>query len=123
EVDLVPHGGNDGDARARDRARDHLLVERPEVLERPPAASDDDDVETAEPVQVRDSRRDLARGPVALHADRPHDDAAERPALAEDGPHVVDRRAPERGDDADRAWKPGKRPLPLRREQPFRAEA
>ena len=98
----MAHRGDDRDGGGGDRPRSDLLIKCPQVLERAAAAPDDQDVEAAQPVQVLDPGRHLSPRARALHAHRPHDDAARGPAPPEHRPHVVDHGAAERGDDADR---------------------
>src|SRR6266481_3477896 len=52
EIDLVADRGDDGQSGSDDGARDTLLVERPEVLERAAAAADDQHLERGVGVQV-----------------------------------------------------------------------
>ena len=49
-----------GTGRRRDRARDDLLVERPEILDRPAAAPDDDDVDARHARDLRASARAIS---------------------------------------------------------------
>ena len=46
---LVADRRNDRHRRGRNRARDDLLVERPQILDRSAAAADDDDVDAGAP--------------------------------------------------------------------------
>src|SRR5436309_22283 len=63
-------GGNHRHRRRRDRARDDLLVERPEVFDRSAAAADDHDVDARDPADRTKRARNLAGGPVSLHTRR-----------------------------------------------------
>ena len=61
DVGLVADGGDRRHRAAGDRARDDLLVERPEILDRAAAAADDDDVDAAGPGDGADAARDVER--------------------------------------------------------------
>ena len=104
-VGLVPDGRDDRNGASRDRAHRRLLVEAPQVLERAAAAGHDQDVRPrrrslrSKRVEAVDRRRDLGRRGLALHADRPHDDA-DRETVLEPMQNVADDRAGGRGDDA-----------------------
>src|SRR5207245_8712112 len=111
EVDLVADAGDHRGLRGDDRARDDLLVEGPEVLERAAAPADDDHVDVAERVQVGDAVGDLAGGALTLDPDGPDDDVKVAEAAADDAQHVADGGAGRRGDDADLPRKLRERPL------------
>jgi len=51
----VPHGGDDGNARGGNRARQTLIVESEQIFEGAAAASYDDDVDVPVPVEVTDA--------------------------------------------------------------------
>ena len=57
EVGLVADRGDHRNAAGVDRARDRLLVERPQILQRAAAARDDDDVDVGDRLQLADARR------------------------------------------------------------------
>ena len=75
DVDLVPDRRYDRHPARRDRARDDLVVERPEVLDRAPAPADDHDVDGRERCELADARGDLALGTRTLNAHRTNHDA------------------------------------------------
>ena len=109
-----------GTGERGDRARDDLLVERPEILDRSAAAADDDDVDAVDARRsLCSAARDLERRALALHARRTDDEVRVGVAPAEHLDDVADRRAVERGDDADLARQRRQRPLARGVEQPF----
>ena len=120
EVDLVPDAADHGDGRGDDGARQALVVERPQILERAAAAGEDQHVAFGAPAGELERRDDLRGRLRALH--RPPDRSA--PAAGGKAPrqHVQDvahRRAGGRGDDADAPRQGGQRALALGREQAF----
>ena len=109
-----------GTGDARDRARDDLLVERPEILDRSAAAADDDDVDAGHACDRRAAPRAISRRrALALHARRADHEVRVRVAPPQHLDDVADRRAVERRDDADLARQRRQRPLARRVEQPF----
>ncbi len=62
DVGFVADRRDDRHRRQRDRARDDLLVERPEILDRAAAAADDDDVDAGHAAD-RPQRRARSRAP------------------------------------------------------------
>ena len=122
EVGLVPDGGDYRDRARRNRACHDLFVERPEILDRPASAPDDDDVHTGYARDGLQPARHVGGGAVSLHAGGPDDEVRVRIARVEHGHDVAHGGAIERGDDADLARQEGKRALPCRRKQAFRFE-
>ena len=61
EVGLVADGGNDWEGRGGDGIGEEFAVERCKVFERSAATGNDDEVDFACAVEVRDSRRDFGR--------------------------------------------------------------
>ena len=112
-----------GTGDARDRARDDLFVERPEILDRAAAAADDDDVDAG---HARDRpaapRAISSAAPSPCTRAGPNDEVRVRVAAAQHLDDVANRRAVERGDDADLARQRRQRPLARRVEQPFRLQ-
>ena len=80
-----------GSADACTAARDDLLVERPQVLDRPAAARDDQHVDFGARVGDADGLGDLGRGAGALHGGRIEDHARGGPAPAQRGQDVAQR--------------------------------
>ena len=70
DVGLVSDGGNHRNRRQRDRARDHFLVERPQVFDGAAAAADDDDVDARHAPDRPQAAGDLERRAFALDARR-----------------------------------------------------
>ncbi len=112
-----------GTGQRRDRPRHDLLVERPQVFDRSAAAPDDDDVDAFDAPDVAERAGDVGRGAVALDARRRDDHVRVRIPPAEHLEDVADRRAVERGDDADLARQRRQRPLARRVEQPLGLQA
>ena len=120
DVDLVSDRGNHRHRGRRDRPRQDLLVERPEILDRSAAASDDHHV------HARDARDRLAapgRCPSPAPSPCTRTGRITRCALGCRRPRTLmmslQRRAVERGDDADLAGQGGKRALARRGEEPL----
>ena len=107
-VRLVPHGRDDRDGRRRHDARQALVVEAPQVLDRAAAPRHDQQVgagDGAVPghgVEAANGVPDLATGGVALDHDWPDDDPA-GPALGDPVQDVANDGAGRAGDNADRA--------------------
>ena len=103
-------------------ADDLFLVERPQVLDRPAAARDDQEVGARfDRRETADRRRDLRRRALALDRHRPQDHPR-RAAVLEPVEDVADHRAGRRGDDSDDPRQERQPALSLRREQSFRGE-
>ena len=108
-----------GTGHAGDGARDDLLVEGPEILDRSAAAPDDDDVD------ARHATDRAKRAAISAAAPSPCTRVGRitRCALGwrrrEHLDDVAERRAVERRDDADLARQRGQRPFARRVEQPF----
>ena len=104
EVGLVADAGHDRHARLEHGARDDLLVERPQVLDRAAAAATISTSTSARAFAGADRRRDLLRGALALHGGRIED---RRARAGQRRASVVrmsrQRRGARRRDDADRA--------------------
>ncbi len=67
DIDLVADGTDHRNRRSGDRAREHLLVERPQVLRRAAAPSDDDDVRETAVADRAQCAGEVAGGVLALH--------------------------------------------------------
>ena len=117
EVHLVADRRDHRDLGGGDRAGQHLVVERPQVLERAAPPSHDDHVDAAERVELADALGHLGGGAVALDAGRRQHDVDLAEALADDPQHVADGGAAGRGHDADLAREPRQRALAARVEE------
>ena len=73
-VDLVTNRGDHRDRGRRDRPGDRFLVEGPQVLERPAAPPDDDDIDPFLSRELVDAARDLSGSALSLHAHWADDD-------------------------------------------------
>ena len=127
DVGLVADRGNQRDHAVRRGAHHDLLVERPQILQRAAAARHDDEIGPRDAAALRqrveavDRGRDLLGRAVALHLDRPDDDAA-REAVGEAVQDVADHGAGRRGDDADHLGQERQQLLARRIEQAFGGE-
>ena len=116
-VHLVTDSAYDRKAQERDRAAQVLVAERPQVGERAAAPAHHRDLDLLELRQPAKRRCDPRRRAAVLHRRvRPHDRPAPAAAL-EASQEVLARRAPARGDDADRLRKHGAGELLLRLEE------
>ena len=112
EVHLVPDRRDDGQLRRRDDARKLLVVEAGEVLDRPAAAREDDDVYSPGVyIEPANASRDRPRALRALHHCRVDQQIQPGVAAADDVDDVLQRRAGGRGDDADTLRKRRQRSL------------
>ena len=78
EIDFVADRGNDRHGTRGDRARQRLVVERPEIFGRSAAASDDDDVDLGHARDRAQRAHQIDRRAVALHPRGPNDDPRRR---------------------------------------------
>ena len=133
DVCLVADPADDRDAVADDGAHDRLVVECPEVLERPAAAGQDRHRGSllGQPggrtlgrvaLDLAERRDQAPWRRVALDLGRDQDDAGQRPAASQDVADVLPDGAGGAGDDSDRRRSCGKRPLAGRVEQALRGE-
>jgi hypothetical protein len=86
----MSHCRYDRNRTIHDGPRHRLFVERPEVLERTPAPTDDDHVAQARFTQCAEGTGDLTARPLALHARPPNDYTHPRRSAAEHGQNVAD---------------------------------
>ena len=105
----MPDRGYHRYARFVYRARNALVIERPEILDRPAAAPCDYKVCNVKLIRVPYRADDLRRCLHALHAHRQQQHLRHRPAAAENADHVMHRRASGRGYDRDALRKLGQR--------------
>ena len=94
EIGFVADAGDHRHRRCDDRARQDLLVERPQILERAAAARHDDHVDGFDARDLANRVRDFAPGAFALHARRRNHEMRIRIAAAEDANDVA--QAPRR---------------------------
>ena len=80
EIGLMADGGDNGDARCGDRPRHRFLVERPQVLCRPPSPADDDHVDVLGVQQLYPLRYRCRRS-VSLHRRRRNEYVGREPFL------------------------------------------
>ena len=78
DVDLVADGGDGRHGHAATRARDALVVERPEIFARAAAAADDHESAPPQRFTRSSARAELVRRAVALHRRRHDDELARR---------------------------------------------
>ena len=133
EVDLVPNGRDDRQRGVEDRARHHLFVKGPQVLQAAAAAGDEDQVNRRSPiansqlssvefVEQPNGRSDFLRRAIALHAAGRQDDLQRGIAAFDHVQHVANGGARGRGDQADALRVARQRAFPFRRKQPFGLE-
>ncbi len=117
EVDLVPDARDHGQPAGAYGARDPLVVERPQILERAAAAGEDQHLALgarASRLQRRDQRR---RGGRTLHHRRIDEDPYGRETAREDVQDVAQRGSRWRGDHADTPRKARQAAFALERKQ------
>ena len=98
EVGFVADRRHHRHRRGGDRARQALVVERPQVFQRTAAAGQQDHVVAARRRRALQHRDDLRRGAVALHRHRQHVGLDQREAPRQHAQHVAHGRAAGRGD-------------------------
>ena len=116
---LVADRGHDRGAAGGHRPKEGLVAEGQQVLRRPAAAGDDDDVDVVEPVEVGDRVAHLLHGGGALDRDLAHLDPDRGPAAAGVLHHVVLGGAAPPADQAHRAGQERQRSLAVGGEQAF----
>ena len=100
-IRLVTDGGDNRNVRVIDRARNALVVKRPQVLDRAAAAPGDDEIAHMIAVGITNRPGDLRRSFRTLNAHRQQHDLAGRPALAEHADNVAHGCARRRRDHSD----------------------
>ena len=108
-VGFVPDSGDKRYLAFEGGAHQALFVERPEILDRTAAATDDKNVRAVfrrHGVEAPNARLDLRGGPVALHERWPDNDA-DRKALPDPVENIADDRACRTGHHADGTRKIG----------------
>ena len=118
-----PTAAMTGHRTGRDGAGQRFVIERPEILGRSAAASDDDHVELRHARDGPQRAHQIERRAVALHAGGPDDDACGRMPRGQHAQDVAERGAVERRHHADAAGQHGQRPLARRVEQALRLQA
>src|SRR6202163_550722 len=122
EVDLVPDPRDHGQAARAYGARDPVVVERPQILERAAAAGEDQHLALGARrggLQRRDQRRHGGR---PLHRRRIDEHRRRRITPREDMQNVAQCGPGWRGDHADTLWKPRQTSFALDRKQTFRCQ-
>ena len=122
EVGLVSNGRDDGEFRVEDGIGKEFGVEGGEVFERTAAAGDDDDVDGAAAVEVRDAGGDFGGSGFALDERGVEQDVKAGVAAIDDVDKVADNGAGGRGDDADAVGKGGEWLLAVGMEEATRFE-
>ena len=123
EIDLVADAADDGNRGCDDGARQALVVERPQILERAAAAGEDEHVALGPAAGERERRNDLRGRLCALHGDRIDHDRDGGKAPRKHVQDVAHRGAGGRGDDADAPGQRRQRTLALGGEQALRLES
>ncbi len=123
EVGLVPDRADHRHGGGRDRARDDLLVEGPQVFQRTAAAREHQHVVAPARGRALQHVDDLRCRACALYLYREHVDLDQRKAPCEHAEHVADRGAAGRGDHADARGECRQRALAVRVEQALGSEA
>src|SRR6266545_238612 len=121
-VRFVSDRRHHGNRTGHDRASDALLIERPEILDRSAATSDDHDVYSGNFDDHPQRGRDVSGGIFSLHARGTNQNARIRRAPLQYLENVAQRRAVKRRDDADAAGQGGQRALPRGVEKPLRLQ-
>jgi len=101
EIGFVADARDDRQLRMKYGARDDLLVERPQVVERAAAAADDQHVDVRMRIRRPNRRRDFARGARTLHRRGVENDRHAGSAPAKRRQHVAQRGRMARRHDAD----------------------
>ncbi len=114
--------GHQRQLQRRDRARERLVIEGKQVLERAAAAYQEQEIDFPAAVGEREHRRDFARGAGALHGHRVDEHPNAAAAASQHVEHVAKRGAGRRGHDADAARKAGQGALARGVEQAFGRE-
>ena len=105
-VGLVAHGGDEGNVARGGGAHHRLVIEAPEILQRPAAPRHDDDAgpwdasALGQGVEALDGAGHLRPAGLPLHPHGPDDDAAGK-TVGDAVENVADDRARGRGDDAN----------------------
>jgi hypothetical protein len=123
EVGLVAYPDDDRNRACAQRARDRLLVEGPQVLDRAAAAHQQQHVAFGARARPRQHGGDALARASTLNRHRIDDDRHRGVATRERRQHVAQRRGGARGDDADGARMLRQRPLQPLVEEPFGVEA
>src|SRR5688500_12508434 len=95
DIDLVADGGDDRNRRCDDGSRHDFFIERPQVLDGPAAAPNDDHVDAGHFDDVLEGPGDVSRGSFALHARGANDQMRVWIASAEHLYDVANRRTVE----------------------------
>jgi hypothetical protein len=127
EVDLMTDGADDGNRRGRDRPRNDLFIELPEILEATSSACDDDDVDYSEVRvsgrELRDGLGNLSGSSLALDSDGRDYNGESRMTAMENIQKILQGGARWRSHHADAAGKPRQRTLLFLIKKPIGFEA
>jgi hypothetical protein len=118
----VPDRGHHRRGQREHRPEQALVGERQQVLHRPAAARDHDDVDLRVAVEPAERGDDLGGGAGALHGGVHHPELDRRPAAPGHLQHVALRGRAAAGDQADAAGEERQRPLALLGEEPLGRE-
>ncbi len=113
----MPNGGDDGNRRARERARDPRVVERAQVFQRAAATAHDQDLGRCGATRMPQRGDDRSRGAVTLNAARIDQHIRPRRPAADDRDDIPNRRPLQRGHHPDAARIGRQRPLASRIEE------
>ena len=121
-INLMPHGGHHRQCRLVHGAGQHLLVERPKILQAPAASCQQNQIQRltlpgAPLVQPVNRLGHFRCGCCALHTARLQHNLQGGVAPQNDMQHIPNRRAGRRGDKPDPRGKTGQRSLAPGREQ------
>jgi hypothetical protein len=101
DVGLVANARNDWHVAADDCARDDLLVEPPEILNRAATPDEEHHIHARNAADRSQRARDIGRGTVALHARGANHQVRIRISAFEDREHVANGGPVERSDQPD----------------------
>ena len=118
----MPDRRYDRDPRLEYDPGHDFFVEGPEILHRPAAAAQDDDIDVVPCVEVADSGSDLLRGAGTLDLRRVYQDVQRRIAALQDPQHVADRGSGRGRNNTDLSREQGEGTLADGLEQPFAAQ-
>ena len=121
-VNLVADRAHHRDLGPGDRARDDLLVERPQVFQRAASSGHDDGVDVSDAVQHPNALGDLGSGEASLDLGGVDEDVEVGKPAMQHAADVPDRGAAGGRHDPEPPGKQGKGLLPLRIEQTFGRE-
>lgn len=107
KIGFVADGGEDGDARFKDRLGDDLFVEGPKVFDAASASADDEDVGELVAVEVVDGLGNFLCRPFSLHFNGVEDDVRAGESSCQNVQDILDDGTCGAGDDTDAAGEAG----------------